>query len=235
MAKEGNETSTIKTFEGDLLKFELPPVSEKTDDFVDDDEPEKEEKISGFDDGENLEKPTDEYRGLMDDKGNPFDPAIHKTPPEKTPTGRWKRIPKQKREAGETGEPNALYRKQAQNFANLYASLHVTAFGSDGAVDKQALAPLVDSLELYFMEEGLRELSPKAQVMLSGFNYSTIICSREPNAEKLKRWFTPLILRIKKLLKLDKKKNAQPQQAQETEREWQKGQPEIKNDLQGQF
>lgn len=213
------DSKTVPTFDGSLLSFNLPPVSEQVDDFIEDDAPAPAPDDAPAD--PHSAPDVDEFRGLLDDKGVQFDPALHLQPPEKTRTGRWKKIPKAQREAGETVEPNAAFRKQAQNFANLYGSLHVTVFGSDGQIDKQALAPLVDSLENYFIEEGLSELSPKAQVILGAFNYSSVICSRKPNAEKLKRWFAPVIDKVKNVFsrkkKQDDKKEPAPQSAPKAE------------------
>lgn len=207
------EKPVIKDNSGNLLTFERPLVSETSEGFI-----EADEEIEN--DEEKPEIVSNEYRGLTDDKGNAFDPLIHKSPPEQTPTGRWKRIPKSKQKAQvDSVESNAAFRKQAQNFAMLYGNAHVTLFHEHGKIDKQALAPLVDSLESYFVEEGLSELSPKAAVLLSMFNYSTVIVSREPNMQKVKRWFSPLINKVKSLFgKKVKQEVKQPEQKETSEK-----------------
>lgn len=212
---ELEEQETKHETKKSLLSFELPEVSEQTNDFIDSDEENAQVDETphiplGESQGESIQvDPAEQHRGALDNKGNPYDPAIHAYPPEMTgKLQKWKRKPKAQREQQTKVDSNAMFRKQAQNFAYLYANAHVTLFGQSGEMDKEALMPLVDSLETYFQEEGLKELSPKAQVLLSGVNYSTVICTREKNAEKLKRWFNPLVTKVKKLLKLDKKEKA---------------------------
>lgn len=203
--------------ESDPLAFTLPDVSETAGDFVDDPEPE----TGGFDvsgeyqPGETSDNnPGEDYRGTPDDKGYPYDPAIHSYPPEKTgKLGKWKKKPKAQQSKGGDNEPqhNASYRKQAAQYAALYAHAHVSLFGKDGTIDREAIVPLVDSLEQYFIENGNKDLPPGVAVGLSAFNYSATIASRPPNKEKVIKWFGGVVSFIKGLFGKKKPTEEKPE------------------------
>lgn len=196
---ESEQIETKHETKKTLLSFELPEVSEQTSDFIDSDEEQAQpENETVFTQVEEQEE-TDQFRGLMDEKGNAFDPTIHKTPPEKTPTGRWKRLSKTQKQQTTQKESNAVYAKAAQNAAVSYANLHVSLFGKEGYIEKDALPMLSDALEAYFIENGVEEFDPKWQVLIAAGNYSTIVCTREKNADKLKAWFNPLFKKVKSL------------------------------------
>lgn len=179
----------------DFLAMELPPVSEKIV-YHDDD---KGEIIDVGDDAadnhnfdESAEEPTNEYRGLKDDKGIAFDPTLHSAPPEKTPSGRWKKIPKREREklagSGVDIEPNATNRMEAQKAASIYASLHGLPFPTDCAPNPDNFKMLTDSIEQYYNENGAIELSAGLNLLLSCGMYTQEVATRQSNLDKVKNW-----------------------------------------------
>lgn len=202
-----NEEKIIIPDEGEaLMSFELPPVSEKADGFIESDEIEEENESDDY------TSTPDDYRGTLDDKGNEYDPAIHRYPPQKTKGGIWS---KQRKSSKTSTTANAAYRNAAQQYAMLYGNAHVSLFGKDGSIDKDALLPLVDSLESYMIENGINELDPKYQVALSAFNYSSVICTREANIVKVQKWFSSMWVSIKGLFGFKSKKR-QPVKLAET-------------------
>ena len=179
-----------------LMTFELPPVSEQSDDFIESDEPEEQP-------AEDFTKGPDDYRGTFDEKGKEYDPSIHAYPPKITPGGRWSRASKR---GAKTEKPNAAFSHAAQQYAMLYGNAHVSLFGADGSIDKENLVPLVEAVEAYMIENGISELDPKWQVLLAAGNYSTVICTREANAAKMRRWFSPVWNGFKSLFGFKAKK-----------------------------
>lgn len=197
----------------DLLAQTLPPVSGEDTGFKDEPENETPEQSET---GESVEyneiDEAEKYRGTPDDKGKPYDPMIHVFPPEKTATGRWKKIPKSKlADKVKETEPNISYRREAEKMANLYAAIHQIPFGNDGKpTSRDDLLPLVDSWERYMMENGKTEIPAGLDLAITSGLYTFEICQREPNRKKLKDWFAPLLEKIgfgKK--KREKKENAQ--------------------------
>lgn len=137
----------------------------------------------------------EQYRGLRDDNGREFDPSIHVVPPEKTPTGRWKRKgKKQQQKQAENGEQettsNIDYRKEAQKAAILYASLHAIPFPTDSKPNPQQFSMLTDAIEQYYMAEGIQEIPPSINLLLSAGMYSQEIVTRPTNLEKCKKFFS---------------------------------------------
>lgn len=187
-----NDEETKNSF----LDMELPPVSEKIV-YHDDDKGEIIDGSDGESDNHNFdestEEQTNEYRGLKDDKGVAFDPSLHSTPPEKTPSGRWKKIPKREREklagSGVDIEPNATNRMEAQKAASIYASLHGLPFPSDCAPNPDNFKMLTDSIEQYYNENGAIELSAGLNLLLSCGMYSQEVATRPTNFDKVKGWF----------------------------------------------
>jgi len=171
----------------DFLKFELPSESEQTV-YHDDVETE----IINDDNESGDEYSANEYRGLLDEKGAPFDPSLHKSPPEKTAGGKWKRIPKREREqtqeSGEIPEANATNRMEAQKAALVYAGLHGAIFPQDCKPSSEHLNMLTDSIEQYFNENGAIEMPAGLNVALAMGMYSQEIATRPTNFEKLKKW-----------------------------------------------
>lgn len=176
----------INDSDDDLLNQELPAVTDTSDDFIQDD---IETPSADFNETTEAEK----YRGNPDGKGKPYDPLIHFYPPEQTATGRWKKLPKSEtqKKASET-ESNAGYRNEAQKLALLWAQLHQIPFGAHGALDNMnSLIPMIDDLERYMLENGKTDIPAGLSVLISTSLYSLGVCQREPNAAKLKRWFSP--------------------------------------------
>lgn len=135
-----------------------------------------------------------EYRGMLDEKGKQFDPSIHLEPPELTPTGRWKRIPKAKRESmannEEQIEANINYRKEAQKSALIYATLHAIPFPGDSKPQPEVFNGLVDSIERYYMEKCIKESPVEIDLIMSMGIYTQNIVTRPSNWEKTKRFFS---------------------------------------------
>lgn len=176
-----NPTREVKS---NLLAFELPDVTETAGDFQDVEETTTQDDTSNRD----SQPGPEDYRGTPDKKGNPYDPAIHAYPPDMTgKLGKWKRKPKAEREQ-KPQEPNAQFRQAAQNWAVLYANMHRPIFKEHAEIDKDALMVLTDSLENYFMSEGIKEMNPKAGVLVGMMNYTGVIVDRPPNKEKVLNW-----------------------------------------------
>ena len=197
-----------------LFNFELPPVSEQSNDFIHDDpEPDdnEPEHVHGFEEISEAEK----HRGALDDKGQPYDPLIHAYPPEKTgKLQKWKKKPKKDVEQAAVNDvkSNASYRGEAQKFATLYGESHRLLFGKGGYVVKDELIPLVDSLERYMLENGHTQISAGWDVLLSSGMYSFAVTQRETNKEKVNKWFSGLYNSIKSMFGFktkEKKDNAQ--------------------------
>lgn len=224
-----HETSTTQS-EGnsDFFDMELPPVSEKSDDYISD-EPEPQDAEEGITEygeestpeGEKLgDTPNgaEALRGTLDDKNGAYDPALHIFPPEKTPAGKWRRIPKKQREKMEqentAPEPNASTRLEAQKMAGIYAMAHTLVWGiEDTKPDDQHFLMLVDSIEQHFNENGAVEIPSGINVLLSAGMYTKEIADREKNISKTKKMFnsvfnflkSPFKRKNKKVIKEDKK------------------------------
>lgn len=208
----------------DLTTFELPPVSEQATDF-------KEKRVL-LDDSENLTPDDDnihaaeteatdgglaaegaKYRGTLSTAGEVYDPSVHHIPPSETKGGKWRKMsPKQKRElsesggnAGKTEAPlnNAAYRRSATKYASMYGSAHTIPFGKGGVINKEELAPLVDDIERYIMENDIGEMSAGWGVLFSAVNYTAAVCQRESNAEKVARWLSGPVNWIKEKMGFD--------------------------------
>lgn len=199
----------VGTKNASTFNFELPPVSEQTDDFIQADAEQVEDEnapVMGFSENSEAEK----HRGALDDKGHPYDPLLHAYPPEKTgKLQKWKKLPKKQvqQKAVEDVKSNASYRGEAQKFATLYGESHRLLFGEGGHVVKEELLPLVDSLERYMLENGHTEISAGWDVLLSSGMYSFAVTQRETNKEKVKKWFGSIYSSIKSLLGIKEKKN----------------------------
>lgn len=197
----------VGTENASTFNFELPPVSEQTDDFIQADveiEQDENSDVSGFEENNEAEK----HRGALDDKGNPYDPLIHAYPPEKTgKLQKWKKLPKKQvqQKAVDDVKSNASYRGEAQKFATLYGESHRLLFGQGGHVVKEELLPLVDSLERYMLENGHTELSAGWDVLLSSGMYSFAITQRESNKEKVQKWFGGIWTSLKSLVGIKEK------------------------------
>lgn len=181
----------------DLLKMDLPPVTEKVDDFNDSAETEQT--------GESEQTPevnADEVnaaRGTLDDKGGAFDPALHVYPPEKTPGGKWKKKPKAKMPRSDAGAaqaqqtPNSTYRREAEALATNYALVHQLAFGEEAGIKSMAdLLPMVSAWEAYFAKKGVREIPPEVAVFITHSAYSMGIVKRPGVAEKFASMMAPI-------------------------------------------
>ena len=190
-----------------LLQFDLPPVTEQSTGYIDDDPIDNVSPDSGHEtesiespigDSENAEK----MRGALDDKGHAYDPAIHTYPPEKTgKLGKWKRKPKGQQ--GESGEvkSEAAYQLAAQRYAELYGNTHVTIWGHEAGIETpEHLKPLCDSIKSYLEAEGYSEINPKLAIGLSAFNYTMSILQRPTVWEQLTKQMTPVVKWVKSTL-----------------------------------
>lgn len=203
----------------DIFEFELPEVTPTDTDYSDIDGTATPAPgdVSPDATGEGGPGPGDDaekHRGTLDDKGGAFDPALHAIPPEKTPSGRWKRIPKALRDKSKNSdepkiEPNATSRMEAQKIAILYGTLHTIPFGAGGAITREEILPLVDSVERYFNEHGIIQTPPGIDLALSMAVYSMAVAQRSTNLEKvaalfarMKNWFSSF--RKKKADKIEK-------------------------------
>ena len=197
------------------LSMELPEVSEVSTEYHDDEflaNSEKPEENQGVtDNNENksdtvigeknsgssdstivLDEEREKVRGIKDDKGKAYDPALHVFPPEKTPSGIWKKLPKSQRGVNKEGKEtlptktNASVRKSAEKFAQLYDSAHILFFGEDGKADTKQISKLSDSFERYFQEAGSIDLPPHLDVLFTCVTHSTEICKRPTVTERIK-------------------------------------------------
>lgn len=213
-----NENEALEVEADDIFAFSLPPVTETDTGYIDESATASPE--AGDSAGE-LEPDTGEaYRGMLDDKGVGFDPSIHSAPPEKTPSGRWKRIPKREREQRDGNEttkiePNAAAAIEAQKMASLYGALHAIPFGSGAVIEKTEIIILADSIERYFNANGITQTPPGLDVALSAGLYSLGVSQRPSNVEKttayMKRaaaWFKVLFQRKKSKPKTETKTDA---------------------------
>ncbi len=177
-----------------FLDMELPPISEQIV-YHDDDKGETEPETTQGVKTDTFKVDQDastEYRGMLDAKGVSFDPTIHIAPPEKTPSGRWKRIPKNQREKISSGdveiEPNASNRMEAQKAALMYAGLHGLIFPEDCAPNPGNLNNLIDSVEQYYNENGAIELPAGLNLTIAAGMYSQEVAVRPSNLRKVKTW-----------------------------------------------
>jgi len=199
----------VQNTDDELLNFVTPEITETADDFIEPD-PEQENARAS-------EPSLEDYRGQLDDKGQAFDPLLHDYPARKTPTGKWAKRPKNK-PAPEIPEgqdellANAKYRAEAEKMGLLYGNLHRLPFGENGKLDMQAIAPLIDDIERYMMENGHTQISPKWAMLLSGSMYSLAVCQRPSNKEKVLKWLSPVTGFFNKLIgrkpKQDKKEKS---------------------------
>jgi hypothetical protein len=136
----------------------------------------------------------DKYRGMLDSSGNSYDPERHLYPPEKTRTGRWRKLPRAQlaqkaAEGGEApGETAANIRGEAQKLATLYATAHLIPFGSGGAIKSPELVPLIDAYERFMLVHGVIETPPGLDAALTSFTYSATVAQRPGNIERVKNW-----------------------------------------------
>ena len=214
-------TETTQSADSGFLDMQLPPISKQIV-YHDDDKGEtvsdtpEEAKTDTF---EVDQTASTEYRGMLDDKGVSFDPTIHTAPPEKTPSGRWKRIPKNQREKISSGdveiEPNASNRKEAQKAALMYASLHGLIFPEDCAPNPDNLTSLIDSVEQYYNENGAIELPAGVNLAMAAGMYSQEIATRPTNLQKVKNWISKVVTKAKeKRNKIPTKKEAEKKSAE---------------------
>lgn len=158
----------------------LPPVTDKTDGFVDDTQ-------------DSTYKAPDSYRGTLDEKGKEFDPSLHRYPPELTATGRWRKLPKneQRRAPDEQLDTNnAAYLREGEKMARLYADLHQIPFGPDGGLlDKSDLLQMRDAWAAKYAEDGLQQMAPIWQIILSSGLYTLGVVQRPTIWERVRAWY----------------------------------------------
>lgn len=177
----------------DKIAFSLPKVTKKSDDFI---RAETAVDIQSPDGDEYHE--ANSFAGRLDDTGKSFDPLIHSSPPEKTPTGRWKKKPKAKLAKKE--QINDI-RAEAQKVAFIYAGLHVLVFGESGAIDEDGVVSLTNSYERYMAEKGIVSMPPAIDVALASVIYTAGVVSRPENKPKAKAFLSSAWASIKDQLK----------------------------------
>lgn len=198
---DGTATNDTPTTEAaQLFTQELPPVTEQSNDYIDEvaeleataESDPANNDLSGDDSATGPES----ARGTLDKKGGAFDPAIHRYPPELTPGGKWRKRPKSEIDSGPTNEKtgekiegNHRTRLEAQKVAGLYSALHITVFGQDGLATPEQQGMLVDGFENYFHHNGTVEIPPGLDLALICGTYSTQIAARPKNSEKVKGFF----------------------------------------------
>lgn len=218
----------------DFFEMVLPEVTEQKDDYIEDDAPQSEDeevRPEGDDNREDIPENDDKHaaekvRGTLDKKGAAFDPALHKFPPEQTPAGKWRRIPKSEREKmtsapdDEKVESNASNRLEAQKMVQLYATLHAPLWGVENVTPSQPhYLSLVDAVETYFNENGSIELPSSLSLILSAGSYTSEIATRKSNMERSKALLKKMINPFKKLFaKKDKSKEAEKAKKEADER-----------------
>ena len=200
----------------DKIQFTLPSVTEKSDDYI---RPKNDIEIQD----QTVQDPVPEndaeshdpntFAGRLDDKGRPFDPNIHVSPAEKTPTGRWRKKPREKIAKKEL---DTDIRAEAQKIAFLYAGLHVMIFGEDGAIDESGVVSLTNSYERLMAEKGIIQTPPILDVILASAIYTSSIIMRPNNAKKTKGFFIGLWTKLKLWLS---KAKIKPKMKKETVKE----------------
>ena len=163
-----------------------------------------------------LDEEREKARGIKDDKGKEFDPSIHVFPPEKTPSGIWKKLPKSKRKNDDGKEvlptvTNATIKRSAEKAANLYDTAHILAFGEDGKADAKQLGKLSESFERFFQEKGAIDLPPHLDLIVTCISHSTEVCKRPTVTERIKGKLAIWTVKrqFKKLLKSEQITEAQ--------------------------
>lgn len=192
----------------DKIKFSLPAVTEIGEDFIRAETDEEDSELTDSEIPEELNPETDlenhdpnSFAGRLDDKGRPFDPNIHISPAEKTPTGRWRKKPKDRINKKETVSD---IRAEAQKLAFLYAGLHVVIFGEDGSIDETGVVSLTNSYERLMAEKGIINTPPVFDVILASIIYTSSIVMRPKNAQKAKGFFAKIWLKIRHYFKKSK-------------------------------
>lgn len=202
----------------DILNFETPEISSQSEAYHDSDElakisdsaalPGQESADSDTDDIERdavtlsrndeaatfLEDEREKARGLLDDKEKPYDPAMHVFPPEKTPSGIWKKLPKSQREkkdpeTGKTVLPtktNLSCRRDAEKSARFYDTIHCVVFGAEAKATSEQVGALTDSFERFYQENGAIEIPPHVELALTCLDHTTEIIKRPSVTEKFK-------------------------------------------------
>jgi hypothetical protein len=145
----------------------------------------------------------EKWRGVEDDKGKPYDPSQHIYPPEKTATGRWKKIPKSQRVKNDEGKEvlpthsNITCRRDAEKAARFYDTIHCVIFGKDGKATKEQETALTDSFEKYFQENGALDLPPSVELGMTCLDHTTEIIKRPSIFERVQMWGVKLYLKFK--------------------------------------
>lgn len=211
---EGNSNDNVSVDKSQIVDvgnktkfdFSLPPVTEKTGGFIDDDvewsddEHDADEFTGAYvgqekpteKSDENLPSEIEQFRGTPSRSGEAYDPSQHAWPAKQTPkTGRWSRKKKTREESEAAPEAtNALFRKAAQINASVYAAAHQIPFGDAGKLEHEKdLLGLIDALERYYLSNGLPDMSPKTEVLLQAALYTHSVSSRQPNSERVKKVF----------------------------------------------
>jgi len=187
----------------DLLTFELPPITEKSGDFIGadpsvSDAPAPLEYTGEPDPGQAGDRlfagpstDAEAHRGQLSGSGEKYDPAIHAYPPKETgKTKNWRKKPRKQMEAEKQAQPDAPnvsaeIRRNAEDVALTYGEAHQLVYGEHGAVENQSdLMPLINALERKFEQDGMVEMPPTVAVIMNAAFYSLRVARREQNKEK---------------------------------------------------
>ena len=220
LESEVSHTSEIPT------DFELPQVTEQSQEYHDSEINDIGKNTSFNDSGDEshsqnhdensgletssespifMEDEREKSRGIKDDKGKPYDPAMHVFPPEKTPSGIWKKLPKSQREKKdvETGktilpaDTNIKCRRDAEKSAHFYDTIHVMLFGEEGKAKNEQLAALTDSFERFYQENGALNIPPHWELAVTCLDHTTEIVKRPSIFERVQVWGIKLIMKFR--------------------------------------
>lgn len=202
--------------------FDLPPVTEKTDGFID-------EKTNQYTEQQTAQEsappnPAEKYRGQLSSKGDKYSPGVHEYPPRENKSGMWAKIrgkkgqpkPQEHVQAEQTGVNMRAY---SENLALLYGDGHKVIYGMQGGrVVSEEVSQLANALERYMIEKGAIETSAGLSVLINTIAYTRGVAARPENKtvnQKIiafgARIFAPVIRWFKK----PEKQPPQPAQVQE--------------------
>ncbi len=216
-AVELDNGSAANTGVFDPLAFDDPEVTEATSGFQDTGAGLQFERVGDpitqpaqpAQDTHTDEDPREKHRGKISEKGERYDPSLHRFPPVETPGGRWSKIPKREREHTPEQIDNARIRTSARNLANMYGQAHRVPFGIKGGAvhDAADLDSLADALERHMMQNGIIETNPTVDVIFNAVLYSGEVAQRPENNGRVKYWRVSTKARLYRLFGIELPKN----------------------------
>lgn len=152
-----------------------------------------------------MEDEREKSRGILDDKNKPFDPSVHAYPPEKTPSGIWRKLSKSKREKidpenGKTilaTQSNLSCTRDAEKSSHFYDTVHVLAFGKDAKGTDEQLKALKDSFERFYQENGSLDIPPHWELALTCLDHTTEIIKRPSIFERVQVFGVKMYMKFK--------------------------------------